>query len=76
MINFVSGSCRHVSSQLLLSGSGCTVNQLRMHWILAGGEIVGGTTSERKIVAIWIETRMGKTCKTNFRICSAERREG
>ena len=50
--------------------------KLLTHWIRIGGVMAGGTTSERKVVAIWFETRTWRTYKINVRICAMERWEG
>ena len=38
--------------------------------------MAGGPASERKVFAIWCETRRGRTCKTNVQICDIERIQG
>ena len=37
---------------------------------------MGGTSSKIMFFAMWCETRDGRTCKTNVRICSVERVQG
>ena len=52
------------------------MKQLLMHWRWGGEGIVGGTASEIKVFTMWYETRGGRMCKSNIRICAAERIQG
>ena len=44
--------------------------QLLIHWLWVDGGMVDGIMLEINLSAIWRDTRNGRMCKTNIRICT------
>ena len=51
---------------------GFSVKQLLIHLMWLGGRMAGGIMLEIKLLTIWFDTRKGRVCKTNVRICTVE----